>query len=100
MRSLVLNRKESARLLSSDFRSENPLTQTRTFHTQNRYLQAEKNMENPLKCPDCSNFRTIIIKGVRWEKDNKSVGINVPFFKCPNCDNEEPMRPKEYFDEI
>ena len=36
MRSLVLNQKESACLLSSDFRSENPLTQTRTFHTQNR----------------------------------------------------------------
>jgi len=31
---LVLNQKESACLLSSDFRSENPLTQTRTFHTR------------------------------------------------------------------
>jgi len=42
MRSLVLNRKESARLLSSDFRSENPLTQTRTFHTQNRSTQFDQ----------------------------------------------------------
>lgn len=33
---LVLNQKESACLLSSDFRSENPRTQTRTFHTRNR----------------------------------------------------------------
>jgi hypothetical protein len=47
MRSLVLNRKESACLLSSDFRSENPLTQTRTFHTQNRCVQFEKPL-NPI----------------------------------------------------
>ena len=33
---LVFNQKESACLLSSDFRSENPLTQTRTFHTRKR----------------------------------------------------------------
>jgi len=36
---LVSNQKESACLLSSDFRSENPLTQTRTFHTRNRCTQ-------------------------------------------------------------
>src|SRR5690606_31275606 len=41
MRSLVLNRKESACLLSSDFHSENPQTQTRTFHTRNRYQTVE-----------------------------------------------------------
>jgi hypothetical protein len=40
---LVLNQKESACLLSSDFRSENPLTQTRTFHTRNRCKQFENN---------------------------------------------------------
>ena len=40
---LVLNQKESACLLSSDFRSENPRTQTRTFHTRNRWQQAKKN---------------------------------------------------------
>ncbi len=39
---LVLNQKESACLLSSDFRSENPLTQTRTFHTQTRCKTFEK----------------------------------------------------------
>ena len=38
---LVLNQRESGCLLSSDFRSENPLTQTRTFHTRNRWQQAE-----------------------------------------------------------
>ena len=46
---LVLNQKESTCLLSSDFRSENPLTQTRTFHTRNRYLQAEKQTARRLK---------------------------------------------------
>ena len=49
MRSLVLNQKESACLLSSDFRSENPLTQTRTFHTRNRCVQAEKSPLYDLK---------------------------------------------------
>lgn len=39
---LVLNQKESVCLLSSDFHSENPLTQTRTFHTRNRYRQPKK----------------------------------------------------------
>ena len=39
---LVLNQKEGACLLSSDFRSENPLTQTRTFHTQTRWQQAKQ----------------------------------------------------------
>jgi len=38
---LVPNQKKSVYLLSSDFRSENPLTQTRTFHTRNRWQQAE-----------------------------------------------------------
>ncbi len=33
MLKLVPNQKESACLLSSDFPTENPLTQTRTFHT-------------------------------------------------------------------
>jgi hypothetical protein len=46
MRSLVLNQSESAYLLSSDFRSENPLTQARTFHIQNRWQQAEKTPNN------------------------------------------------------
>jgi len=46
MRSLVLNRKESACLLSSDFRSENPLTQTRTFHTQNRCASYKKDINH------------------------------------------------------
>jgi len=39
---LVLNQKESACLLSSDFRSENPRTQTRTFHTRNRSMQFDQ----------------------------------------------------------
>jgi len=39
---LVLNQKESACLLSSDFPSENPLKQTRTFHTRNRCVQVEQ----------------------------------------------------------
>src|SRR5699024_4676513 len=24
----------------------------------------------------------------------------IPFFKCPNCSNEEPLKQKEYYDEI
>ncbi|GGG60745.1 hypothetical protein GCM10010976_34330 [Bizionia arctica] len=44
MRSLVLNQSESAYLLSSDFRSENPLTQARTFHIQNRCVSFENSV--------------------------------------------------------
>lgn len=39
---------ESACLLSSDFPSENPLTQNRTSHTQDRYPTYQK-MENGYK---------------------------------------------------
>ena len=39
---LVLNQRESACLLSSDFHSENPQTPTRTFHTRKRCKQFEK----------------------------------------------------------
>ncbi len=42
MLKLVPNQKESLCLLASDFPSENPRTQTRTFHTQTRWQQAEK----------------------------------------------------------
>lgn len=41
---LVLNQKESVCLLSSDFHSENPLTQTRTFHTRNRCGAFKRNI--------------------------------------------------------
>ncbi len=40
---LVLNQRK-VRVLSSDFRSENPLTQTRTFHTRNRYHTFEQTL--------------------------------------------------------
>lgn len=46
---------------------------------------------NPLKCPDCSDFRALIIKFVRFEKNNRGVDYNVPFFECPNCGNSEPI---------
>jgi hypothetical protein len=39
---LVLNQKESACLLSSNLSTENPLTQTRAFHT-NRFSKQLKN---------------------------------------------------------
>ena len=57
-------------------------------------------MKNPLICPDCSHFRYLKIEGVRFEKDNKSVGIKVPFFKCTNCGNKEPLRTQEHYQEI
>jgi len=57
---LVLNQKENVCLLSSDFHSENPLTQTRTFHTQNRYLQAKKtHIRIKLKSMGLQNYNEI-----------------------------------------
>ena len=38
---LVLNQMVFASLLASDFPSENPRTQSRTFHMHKRYKQAE-----------------------------------------------------------
>ena len=56
--------------------------------------------KHPLKCPRCSDFRTLQINGVRFEKDNKSVGIKVPFFRCYNCGKKDPLRPQEFYQEI
>ncbi len=53
---LVLNQWESACLLSSDFRSENPLTQTRTFHIQTRCKTFKTNIENTIYHTD-SNYK-------------------------------------------
>lgn len=50
-------------MLSSDFRSENPLTQTRTFHTRNRYLQAKKTYNMKLTKARIQNYRSIIDTG-------------------------------------
>ncbi|CAI8207510.1 MAG: Uncharacterised protein [SAR116 cluster bacterium] len=56
--------------------------------------------KHPLRCPRCSDFRTLQIDGVRFEKDNKSVGIKVPFFRCYNCGKKDPLRPQEFYQEI
>jgi len=55
---LVLNQKENVCLLSSDFHSENPLTQTRTFHTQNRCASADKINKNSAKIETFRYLRT------------------------------------------
>src|SRR5665647_2643673 len=66
------------------------------------YLRAknEKMLKHPLKCPSCSDFRTLQIDGVSFEKDNKFVGIRVPYFLCPKCGKRDPLRPIEFYDEL
>lgn len=54
---------------------------------------------NPLKCPDCSDYRSLVIKFVRFKKDNKGVDYNVPFFECKNCGNSEPRNTLEQWEE-
>jgi len=46
MLSLVLNQKVRATLLASDFPTENPRTQNRTLHTQNRLAANKKQPYN------------------------------------------------------
>lgn len=55
---------------------------------------------HPMKCPNCSDFRTLQIDGVRFEKDKKTVGIKIPFFRCPNCGKKDPLKPREFYDEL
>lgn len=57
-------------------------------------------MENPLKCPNCSDFRVLEIVGTRIEKDNKMVGFKIPFYVCKTCGNRYPLKQKEYYTEI
>lgn len=57
-------------------------------------------MKHPLKCKECHDYRYLKIFGVRWEKDDKSVGINVPFYICPSCGSKDPLNPKEYYDKL
>lgn len=59
-----------------------------------------KKMKNPLICPECSDFRYLKIDGVRFEKDDKSIGIKVPFFKCTTCENKEPLKSQVYYQNI
>lgn len=56
--------------------------------------------QHPLKCPRCSDFRTLQIDGLRYEKDNKSIGITIPFFCCPNCGRKDSLRPRGFYDEL
>jgi len=55
---------------------------------------------NRLKCPDCSDYRSLVIKFVRFEKNNKGVDYNVPFFECSTCGNSEPLNALEEWEEI
>ena len=55
---------------------------------------------NPLKCPDCPEYRLVDIMGVRVERDGKMLGVRVPQFKCPSCGNREPLMSREAFDSI
>ncbi|MGC9375263.1 MAG: hypothetical protein ACP5DQ_09510 [Bacteroidales bacterium] len=56
--------------------------------------------QHPLKCPKCSDFRTLQIDGVRSERDNKFIGIKIPFFRCPNCGKKDSLSPKNFYDEL
>lgn len=56
--------------------------------------------QHPLKCSKCSDFRVLQIDGVKYEKDNKFIGIKIPFFRCPSCGQKEPLNPREYYDNL
>lgn len=53
---------------------------------------------NPLKCPDCPEYRLLDIGKVGVERDGKMLGIPLPRFLCPNCGNSEPLMKRVAFD--
>jgi hypothetical protein len=51
---------------------------------------------NRLQCPNCGEYRYLIIKGVRFEAPiNRKLGLKIPFFECKACNDSEPLRPRE-----
>jgi hypothetical protein len=56
--------------------------------------------KHPLECPKCQDYRSLFFHKVSEDKDGKSVGINIPFFKCPNCGKKDCLRPEKYFTDI
>src|SRR5690606_37668361 len=87
---LVPNQKESACLLSSDFHSENPRLQARTFHTQNRYHQFEK----MTKLKFIYLFFIPLILGCETEKKNTKNNLIGEWSKIEKVeDNDYPPPP-------
>jgi hypothetical protein len=47
--------------------------------------------KNPLRCPDCDNYRYLEFKGVRFPNESKVIGMKIPVFKCINCNTSVPV---------
>lgn len=41
--------------------------------------------KNPLRCPNCDDYRYLSINGYSFGDKNKAVGIKIPSFNCKNC---------------
>lgn len=67
----------------------------------NNMKATDYGQKNPLRCPRCDNYRYLTIKGVRFEEDNKTIGIKIPFYNCENCNTSIPITvfPKPIYDD-
>jgi len=63
-------------------------------------LKKDTVMENPLKCPICSECRYLKIEGVKFEQGTKLVGIKVPILYCNNCKSKDFFETPEYYNKI
>ena len=78
-----------------------PPAQPDTLDYPNALVMTYKNQyHNPLKCPDCPEYRLSHIAKCRVERDGKMLGIPLPMFVCPSCGNKEPQIKREKFDAI
>ncbi len=54
---------------------------------------------HPLKCPECNDYKKLVIKWVRYEKQvDKELDINIPFFFFFSCGHQKPLYKKEHYD--
>lgn len=45
----------------------------------------DEGIKNPLRCPNCDDYRYLIINGYSFKDGNKNIGIKLPSFHCKNC---------------
>ena len=57
---------------------------------------SEFGSSNHLKCPNCGEYRYLVIKGVRFEAPvARILGLKIPFFECELCGESEPIQSRE-----
>lgn len=63
-------------------------------------MRESKKVNNPLRCPNCNEYRFLIFQKRGFSSGNKAVGCNLPFYECRNCEEIEYIIPEDKFEEI